>query len=71
MLTLSASLTMRLDDLQNTALGSDSSAIVGHGDWSKDLGFDYAPYIGMFRTAGGSGTATATGVSLEITRYVP
>ncbi len=69
--SVTLNVTMRLDDLQSAALGSDSSAIVGHGDWSQDLGFDYAPYIGMYRTAGGSGTATATGVSVEITRYVP
>jgi hypothetical protein len=64
-------MTMRLDTLAGAALGSDSSAVVGHGDWSLDQGFDYVPYLGMFRTAGGSGTATATGVSLEITRYLP
>jgi hypothetical protein len=64
-------MTMRLDTLQGALLGTDSSAVVGHGDWSLDQGFDYVPYLGVFRTAGGSGTTTATGVSLEITRYLP
>jgi hypothetical protein len=63
--------TMRLETLPGVSLGADNANIVGHGDWSLDQGFDYAPALSTYRSIGGTGTSSATGVALEVKRYVP
>lgn len=70
-LVVAPAFTMQIRNLQGTALGTDSSAISGQGDWSQNLANQNVPVIRIYRGAGGTNTSTAVGVSFQLTRYTP
>ncbi|HTQ08067.1 MAG TPA: hypothetical protein VMI54_29640 [Polyangiaceae bacterium] len=64
-------MTMALESLASSELGSDTADVPGQGDWSTDTGLTYAPIFELYRATGGSGTSSATAITFEVQRYEP
>lgn len=57
--------------LDESFKGQQSEVINGQGDWSNDTGLEYSAGFRLFAFNGGTGTSSAVGITLAITRYEP